>query len=318
MPSNELILNLKIPGKVIINGSYIVLDGETATSVTVDRYLHLKCVFKPTKDFKFSVFIKDRENYYDTNDKNHYLWKIAESTFYYLNLPFENSFLFTGFFDDGFFFNNNSKSGLGSSACIFTGIVYSILKFTIMKNEEIKKIDFNFVNKSNSFSNILYEINKSINPTASSCDVVSCLLGPINFSSHKIESVQLKEKYLILGSFGHSTSTRYMIKIIENIKWDKLKILNKKILSDRNKNAYENYLDEIANLSEIIVPRRQYNILKETFKLNILGCGISGAGGEDAVWVITNEKKEIVQFWKEKFNYVLCCELVNHGLQECH
>lgn len=316
MTTVKNVLNLKIPGKVIINGSYIVLEGEIATCVTVDKYLHLKCVFKQSNNFGFSVNIKDRENYDHLNDKNHYLWKIVESTFGYLNLPLMNIYSITGFFDDGFFFENNVKSGLGSSACLFTGIVYSILKFTIMADKTINKEDFKFIDETYTFSNILYKINKSMNPLSSSCDIISCLMGPINFSYKSIETIFIREKYLILGSFGKSTSTRFMLTFIKDLNWSKVKLLNKSIIFERNKISYEKYLDEIAFLSDIIVPKAQYNILKETFRFNILGCGISGAGGEDAVWVITNNKDELVKFWKKKFSIVFACNLIDHGLKE--
>ncbi|EQB61189.1 mevalonate kinase-like protein [Vairimorpha apis BRL 01] len=185
-----------------------------------------------------------------------------------------------------------------------------------MADKTINKEDFKFIDETYTFSNILYKINKSMNPLSSSCDIISCLMGPINFSYKSIETIFIREKYLILGSFGKSTSTRFMLTFIKDLNWSKVKLLNKSIIFERNKISYEKYLDEIAFLSDIIVPKAQYNILKETFRFNILGCGISGAGGEDAVWVITNNKDELVKFWKKKFSIVFACNLIDHGLKE--
>ncbi|KAK6089178.1 hypothetical protein P3W45_001839 [Vairimorpha bombi] len=318
--------NLKIPGKVVINGSYIVLEGEYASCITLNRYLNINIKIRSSDTFGISLRIKGRENYsYNNSDKGDegdgYLDKIINTSLEYINMDRNVCIEITGHFDKDFFLDKDIKTGLGSSSCIYISIVYSLLQVgkTDLDKKDFIKVDQDLIKEDQidlDLINAMYYINNIINPNASGCDVMTSLLGPINFSRSSIKKLILPCRYIILGTFGKSTCTRKMLSLINESDWSKIKVINNKIIQENENiiSLYREYLDEMYSINKLIVPDKQYKILKDTFMYRICGCGISGAGGEDAVWCITDNKEDIKKYWDGVFDYVIVCELIDHGL----
>jgi mevalonate kinase len=308
-------LKIKIPGKVMINGSYIVLKGEKATCVTINRYLNVKSFCFESDKCDIVVNIKNKDSWSLLKGGESYISKIINAFYKVTGLKISNQIIINMEFDDGFFINENIKTGIGSSACIIVGIVYTLLYFN--KDQDNKCIyNSNCISNNDQIISLLKEINKIISPKSSGADVMTCLLGSINYSFSVIEKISKLGKFLILGSFGKCTSTRDVLKQcnMKDKKWDRLIKLNNNILNIRSKDAYEEYLDELS-LDKKIVPKKYYEILKKTFEFDIHGCGISGAGGEDAVWCILDECEEVEKYWRREFDYVIVTEIIENGLE---
>lgn len=307
-------VNLKIPGKVVINGSYIVLEGEMASVVVLNKYINVTINTQNSDKFDLNLNIENGDMYlHSENDKGHWIYELITTALTFINVENYNVNI-NGYFDDFFFLENGVKTGLGSSSCIFIAVIYSLYKIGKMKKPLLiaPKVDFKH-NKE--LVNLLYTVSKTLYPSASGCDIMASFLGPINFSFNVIQKINLIARHIILGSFGSSTSTRKMLDLVGKVNWTSLKTINKILVKNlRNKETYKKYLEEIRHCSNIIMPDRQYKILKKTFELNILGCGISGAGGEDAVWCITDNVGQVKYLWEQEFTYVCSCEVVNNGI----
>ncbi|KAF9763792.1 hypothetical protein NGRA_1028 [Nosema granulosis] len=338
-------LRLKIPGKVVTNGSYIVLRGETAVSVTIDRFLDVESSFEASEECSIIVNIKNRERVScstngsvlvcdSSNSETYYIFRIIESFYSLTRIKPANNIVINMSFDRDFFINESVKTGIGSSACIILGIVCSLLHYNegaYLANldsihfiespslEDYSAIDASpalLKESSETLIPLLYTINKIINPISSGVDVLSCLLGCIRFNSKTIKRISNIGKYLILGTFGKSSSTRSIINQInlQDEKWDKIIELNNKILQSPGKDAYREYLDHLFALNNFTVPEKQYEILKETFEFDIYGCGISGAGGEDAVWCIVDDHRPVSEYWSTRFSSVIVTLIVKNGV----
>lgn len=339
-------LRLKIPGKIVINGSYIVLRGETATCVTIDRYLDVCSSYEDSEDCSIVVNIKDRERltcfYKDTfvcdssTSKSYYIFRLIESFFHLTRITPSNNIVIHMNFERDFFINQSVKTGIGSSACIVVGIVISLLYFNegnylenlgqidfmeapTLENEGIRSIFKDLRLRSETLGSLIklvYSINKMTNQMSSGVDVISCLIGSIQFNSRIIHKIKGIGKYLMLGTFGKCSSTRSIINKVNlhEKKWDQIIELNNKIYTCPGKESYNEYLDHLFRLNNFTVPKRQYDILKETYKLDIYGCGISGAGGEDAVWCIVDDHTAVHDYWKTVFNYVIVTLIVDNGV----
>ncbi|EOB13954.1 mevalonate kinase [Nosema bombycis CQ1] len=302
-------LKIKIPGKVIINGSYIVLKGEKATCVTINRYLNVKSFCYESEKCDIVVNIKNKDSWSLSKGGESYIAKIINAFYKVTGLKITNQIIINMEFDDGFFITEKIKTGIGSSACILVGIFYTLLYFN-------KDQDNSCLLNNDLIISLLKKINRIISPKSSGADVMTCLLGSINYSFSVIEKISRLGKFLILGSFGKCTSTRDVLKQcnMEDKKWDRLIQLNYNILNTRSKHAYEEYLDELS-LDTTIVPKKYYEILKKTFEFDIHGCGISGAGGEDAVWCILDECEEVEKYWRREFDCVIVTEIIENGLE---
>ncbi|KAK6089531.1 hypothetical protein P3W45_001530 [Vairimorpha bombi] len=301
--------NLKIPGKVVINGSYIVLEGEYASCITLNRYLNINIKIRSSDTFGISLRIKGRENYsYNNSDKGDegdgYLDKIINTSLEYINMDRNVCIEITGHFDKDFFLDKDIKTGLD----LFL-YIYQYSKTDLDKKDFIK-VDQDLIKEDQidlDLINAMYYINNIINPNASGCDVMTSLLGPINFSRSSIKKLILPCRYIILGTFGKSTCTRKMLSLINESDWSKIKVINNKIIQENENiiSLYREYLDEMYSINKLIVPDKQYKILKDTFMYRI--CGY-------AVWCITDNKEDIKKYWDGVFDYVIVCELIDHGL----
>ncbi|WUR02751.1 mevalonate kinase [Vairimorpha necatrix] len=309
---------MKIPGKIVINGSYIVLLDEIATVVTLDKYLNTTITYEHSDTFNIFLDIKNNEKFsFLHSDPNYWLHELVSTTLKFLETQ-NISIKITGYFDDGFFLENNVKTGLGSSSCLTICVVYSLFRILKLKNVLTEMPS----NDAKKFSKFLYTVNKMVSPKSSGCDVMTSCLGPINYTREKTIPLKIDNFNIILGTFGRATSTRKMLDLIPKINWDKLKVINKQITekpiilsyTERIKCLYREYLEEMRSLSHDIVPDKQYEILNNTFNYDIFGCGISGAGGEDAVWCITKDIETVKEYWERKFPYVMTCKLTDHGM----
>lgn len=307
-------MKFKIPGKVMLNGAYMVIQGDQGISIPVDRYLNVSVeeygdpnvirmdirnenfVFKyesEVKQWKSEIYHKDSQVF--ENILNNTIGSV------------EKGMKIACSYDDGFWVKNGAKTGIGSSACL--------LVMFCRISSWLRNTNINSISGRRDFVREVQRVNKMVNRGSSGCDVTVCATGPILYSKDAYLEIRVPEKYLILGSFGKSTSTREMIsKINVNESWSHLRRINS--LIGKGHLLYEEYLDAVYMLSKEIVPEKQYRILKETFAMGVLKCGVSGSGGEDAVWALVGSDKiqKIRSMWKKRFKYVKVCKTVNHGV----
>ncbi|KCZ78253.1 hypothetical protein H311_00719, partial [Anncaliia algerae PRA109] len=121
---------------------------------------------------------------------------------------------------------------------------------------------------------------------------------------------------MLLGTMLKSTDTKENLKFInQKEKFNSLKEINSKIIklikvgamgTPELKMLYKEYLCELKKISQEIIPLYQYSVLMNTFDMDIIGCGVSGSGGEDAVWCLVTEREvyNVLALWNNKFSYV--------------
>lgn len=307
-------MKFRIPGKVMLNGAYMVIQGDQGISIPVDRCLNVS-VQKADVSNIINIDIRDEKFMFEyeseaekwTSRIDHKDSQIFENILNNTISSIENGVDIACTYDDGFWVENGIKTGIGSSACL---LVMFCRISSWLRNEDI-----NSISGRRNFVSEVQRVNAIINKGSSGCDVTVCATGPILYSKESYLEIRVPEKYLLLGSFGKSTSTREMIsKIKVNESWDHLRKINS--LIGKGHLLYEEYLDTVYMLSKEIVPERQYRILKETFAMGISKCGVSGSGGEDAVWALVDKKdlQKVRQLWKRRFNYIKVCQTVNHGV----
>lgn len=314
----------KVPGKIITNGGYLVLNGHPCIAITpnayslsyVTKYPGIKPTIKISTNFEDEALFEYNNEFIATNDLEpsmNYCYNIIKS-FYKLHnaKPYGIIEIFISL-DRSLFSVQNStiresvKTGLGSSSVFLISIVDALLPAKISKDK---------------FFKLCCDINLSINKITSCCDIAACLFGSIIYKKFEYERIKFSADYvLLLGSFNQSTSTREMIKTIsENELWDELGKINNKLIQDINnagnyetKLSYKTYLEKLRAISKDIVPDKQLEILTKTFDFDIFGCGVSGSGGEDAVWCIAERKyaHQVYEFWKDHFSYVSLIDSIN-------
>lgn len=293
---------LKVPGKVVINGGYLVLNGHYCIVLTVNSYLNV--------DYKYDDKLQIKSDFDDINTESIYTQKIIQAWEHVTNIKAKGNFIINH--DDGYIFErrnelkNSIKTGLGSSASLLVSLVVGLSDiFDIKVNDKL-----------------IFDINSIVSPKSSGCDVITCYNGSQIYSKTEKHKIRIpKNLILILGSFGKSTCTREMIKKY-NLEDKCLIEINNRIVKNilRNgfevsvKNEYLEYVKRLHSISSEIVPNAQYEILLKSFNYNIWGCGVSGSGGEDAIWCIAPVDSDIIGFWKTEMKYVKCLEIVNHGL----
>ncbi|KAM0677197.1 hypothetical protein BDAP_002208 [Binucleata daphniae] len=194
------------------------------------------------------------------------------------------------------------KTGLGSSCVFLISIVYALLGKTATPND---------------IFDTCLSINKVLSPKASGCDIASCIFGSNIYKKYcVVKHLQIKDDVcLLVGSFNKSTSTRDMINLFDNVDTNRLKNTNCEIIQKIKDNVfidaktlkelYKIYLDSLRNASDKIVLNKQYNILMDVYDYDIIGCGVSGSGGEDCVWCLVKQEncEKLYTFWKKKFVY---------------
>lgn len=345
------IIRFRVPGKVIVNGSFLVLDGEMCRSVALKTYINTEASNKASCRPEITIDVQGREKvicYYNrgllcgSDDAAAcHLFKIVDAFFEVTGLVPRNQTYIRMNVEDGFFVNGTSgeKTGIGSSACILVSITYSLLKFhqedfeESIKNGKFKRsksivLEGEISSRLERLSisgevieyipSIVYLTHQKVYKGSSGCDVMCCLLGSIYFDKKRCVAVDGIPKYLILGSFEKSTSTREMLKTVDlgDTRWNPLRIINKRLNAENSnpKELYKEYLDVIRNISAIIVPDEQYSILTETSKYDIWGCGISGAGGNDCVWAIAGNYIDVHNYWKKVFSFTFVTEITHEGI----
>lgn len=343
-------LRFRVPGKVVINGSFIVLDEETCRAVALNTYLQTEATRIQCDTVEIVLDIVGREKltcHYgrnlmcdSTDVSTYYLFKIVDAFFEITRLVPQNRIYIEMRMGDGFFVNGagGEKTGIGSSACILVSVVYSLLRFHQEGFEKIAKSgDFKGWGEFPVFSGdlktwlcnldisreivehivpITYLTHQAVHQKASGCDVMCCLLGSIYFSRKRCSPVEKIPRYLVLGSFGKSTPTREILKNVDlrDHKWESLRVVNRQVNECGGKENYMEYLDTMRAISSTVVPDRQYEILSNTNRYDIWGCGISGAGGDDCVWAITDDYESVNDYWKEVFSFTFVAEVVYRGI----
>ncbi|KAG5860318.1 putative GHMP kinase [Encephalitozoon hellem] len=343
-------IQFKVPGKVIINGSYIVLSGETCRAVALKTYIVCEATRTMPGEPKITMEIngKEKSTYYhdgrgyDAMGDSCYLLRTADCFFKVTGVSPKSTIHIRMRAEEGFFVDKaaGEKTGIGSSACILVSIVYALLRFHQDDFREIVlKNGFNGQEKSPSFQGdlkswlrhlsldedvveyilpITYLVHQKVNPEGSGGDAMCCLLGSIYFSRKTCVPMEKVPRYIVLGSFGKSTSTKEMLKKVdlEDPRWVSLKAINLKINEEKGcpRSLYMEYLDAMKDISMDIVPRRQYEILMKTNEYDVWGCGISGAGGDDCVWALSDDYRDVHRYWKEAFTFTFVTEVSYKGI----
>lgn len=314
----------KIPGKAIINGAYLVLNDHTCVAVTPNAYslsyvkksLAKVPIIKITTNFADEALFTYKKLFTaNGNVESSMLYCQDIINYFYQvtgNVPKEEIDIFISLDQSLFsvqkkYISESIKTGLGSSGVFLIAIVDALLPSKISETK---------------FFELCRDINLLINKVTSCCDIAASLFGSIVYKKYEYERIKFTSNYvLVLGSFNKSTNTRYMIeKITEDEKWNELSEINSKIIglinskeTENIKDMYKEYLRKLRSISNAIVPDKQFEILNNTFKYDIFGCGVSGSGGEDAVWCIVDRKsvESVVFLWKKHFEYVIVHEKIN-------
>ncbi|KAF7682677.1 Phosphomevalonate kinase [Astathelohania contejeani] len=301
-------IEIKIPGKIVASGGYLVVKGHPALCITTDSYCTFRANFQQSSTFSFELVTEfnERLSYPSSeedikNESSKYFGLIVKTFHRIVNKTPQGSIKAFVSFDDGFFIRKGTslvdslKTGLGSSACLIVGTVYLLMISHRISPDKL--------------TDICFQINRIIAPAASSCDVVSCASGSMIFQrigdTFTYRTVDLSGIYILIGGFDLSTSTREMLKEMQGIDMNELEEVNSKITSaipQWNKLLFKEYLIKLRKISKKVVPDRQYNALIKMFDWDILGCGTSGSGGEDCVWCAVKDKKAW-DTWKNLFTY---------------
>ncbi|CAD25871.1 similarity to MEVALONATE KINASE [Encephalitozoon cuniculi GB-M1] len=345
-------IEFRVPGKVIVNGSYIVLSGETCRAVALKTHMTSEATRTVSSEAEITVAVDGGEKITygsdyirtcrDTGGPAHYILNIVACFFEIARISPKNRIHIEMHTGEGFFSGGpgGEKTGIGSSACILVSIVYALLRF---HQDDFRRIasrgDFDARGRSPVFQgdlklwlgglslsedlaehllSITYLVHQATNQGASGCDVMCCLLGSIYFSRERCFPLENIPRYLILGSFGKSSATREMLKKInsKDPKWRFIKDINRKINEEREspKKLYMEYLDAMKGVSTAIVPEKQYEVLMKTNGYDIWGCGISGAGGDDCVWALADDYQDVYRYWKRVFTFTFVTEVSYRGI----
>ncbi|KCZ80624.1 hypothetical protein H312_01950 [Anncaliia algerae PRA339] len=299
----------KVPGKVVINGGYLVCFEEEGACLTVDSYLNVNYSHDYSDKFTFNlemdgnnINLSFESDLYKSNvSKDNYLVKIVKEFYKFTSITPKGAYKVNLLWDDGFFYKN-VKLGLGSSACLVVGIVKILFDSNKVTNY--------------SFLDLVKSINQYFSPFSSGIDVTSCYKGNIFYSKKGDSKLRCNKTIMLLGTMLKSTDTKENLKFInQKEKFNSLKEINSKIIklikvgamgTPELKMLYKEYLCELKKISQEIVPLYQYSVLMNTFDMDIIGCGVSGSGGEDAVWCLVTEREvyNVLALWNNKFSYV--------------
>jgi phosphomevalonate kinase len=327
----------RVPGKVVINGSYLVLRGGECRAVALKAFLRCEVRRSALGDNKVVVWPSEAESLtYAAAEDGSYHLRIVGEFYRTTGLSPRGCTEIRMALDDAFFVKGKSKTGIGSSACILVALVYALLR--VHQNEmghagKVSDMDIGGeppwpdeallekpAGTGPGARRLLYSlafcINRRISPGSSGCDIACSIFGSVRFSRRECSQAGGgMPGTIVLGSFGGSTSTREMLSKIrmEGEKWEELSALNMEI--NGGKRLFERYLDVLRAIDTRIVPDRQYAILKESFRRGVWGCGIAGAGGDDAVWVMAESPGEIRKYWESVFDHVAELEVDYDGIQ---
>lgn len=312
-------VRFRVPGKVVLNGGYLVCMGEECIAVNVNAYANVEAVMDAENTQSTAVhlgrdtvvlrlaeagIVVDRADDVDTGkfvrDIVTSFWEAVRCNVKLgINVYIE--------FDSGFYTGNGVKTGIGSSACIVVALVHS---FCVLYSIE------------RSTPSLCLEVNKKVVPRASGVDVLACSCGNVIYSTKEYAQIEIDTALvLVLGSRDMSSSTRDMIVLLESKgeRWTRLSDINARIVAAVRQSGtirhrdrvlrllYCEYLAELAQVSSLIVPEYQHAVLLETFLVKeIVGCGASGSGGEDCVWCLVCEKAvdKVVELWSKRFSYI--------------
>lgn len=311
-------VRFRVPGKVVLNGGYLVCMGEECIAVNVDAYANVEAemgaeaqtaavhlggdtvvlrlaeagvVVDSAPDAGTGRFIRDIVVSF---------WEVAER-------PVQLGVNVRIAFDSGFRTEDGVKTGIGSSACIVVALVHS---FRVL------------CSVGRSTPALCLEVNRKVAPSASGVDVLACSRGNVIYSTKEHARIDIDTALvLVLGSRGMSSSTRDMVALLsgKRERWARLSAINARIVAAVRQSGaierggrvlrllYREYLAELAQVSSTIVPDYQHAVLLETFLVEgVVGCGASGSGGEDCVWCLACEEAagKVAELWSKRFVYV--------------
>ncbi|KAM0688642.1 hypothetical protein COBT_000088 [Conglomerata obtusa] len=317
-----------IPGKVIINGGYLVLKGHECLAITPNYHSCVETTKIKSENPKISIktnfeneatfTLQGIDLIYNKSPEPSmmYVYNIIK-TFYEITSTCLNMDITIYFKLHQTLFSvaNDTieasvKTGFGSSCVFLIGLVDALLENKLPRDEHL---------------NLCMNINKKLSPDSSGCDVFACFAGSMVFKKHSYKLINIPENLvMIMGSFNRSTNTRIMLQqVVRDTRWDKLGTLNSKIISQLEclsnsnkfeiKDLYKEYLYILHCISPNIVPEPQFKILQNTFNFDIFGCGTSGSGGEDCVWCLVekNNLEPIKKYWDENFFFTMILDDLN-------
>lgn len=296
---------LEIPGKVMLSGGFIVLEGETCLAVSLSRKNTCRAA---VEEGAFSVAIttsmRDRLSTADPGGEcapgdSGYLHSIVRLFYAATGLPPKNALRLhidldpSNFVDDDRALSSRErvKTGLGTSAVLIVAVVAGLyLSAHKFCREDVLATSA--------------EINAVFSPKASGYDIFTVVMGSSMYSRASPAAYTPPRTAVVLGSFGKCTRSSEAIERVRSVgDTTRLKEINREIVAagGGSKQAYRAYLSELRRVyGEAVVPERQYALLMATLSLDVVGCGVSGAGGEDAFWCLTAHPCEVEALWRER------------------
>lgn len=313
------ILYCQIPGKIITNGGYLVLFDHKCLGIVPDACSRVKIKRKFSLKPKIQITTNfDDEGVFYANDafkyngifvgSMNYVAKIIKCFYEIMGGKLDRNIEIELELNDCFYSEKQNttersvKTGLGSSCVFLIAITYALtVKETALQD----------------LYKICLQINSRLSPKASGCDISCCIFGSSIYKKYSVvQTLEIKDVHLLLGSFNKSTNTRSMLDLLQDPKsFDALANINNELIDEITSNGfvnkeklktlYRSYLCSLRLISDCIVPEKQYNILLETYKYEIIGCGVSGSGGEDCVWCLVPKEYfvGVYEFWRTKFIY---------------
>lgn len=314
-----------VPGKVIINGGYLVLNASECISIvpSCTTEIHTLKRLSENPSIKISTSFHDTATF----ELENHTFIVKETipvsmqyplgiinSFYKITdyLPSYKVDIYIRFMEALYSYHSSTmeesiKTGLGSSCAILIGIVDALLP---------EAVDIRI------FIDICLAINHDLSPQSSGCDIISCIVGTCIYKKFDYKKLQVPKTWvLLLGSFNKSTNTRSMIdRNFDDSKWKKLNEVNSLIIQSYRKfryddlhNLYNQYAKTLRDIDDAIIPEQQFKIIMRSFEYNIIGCGASGSGGEDCVWCLVSKDAldDVHNMWKECFSFTILLENLN-------
>nr|AAT12304.1 mevalonate kinase-like protein [Antonospora locustae] len=270
-------MRFRVPGKVVLNGGYLVCMEEECIAVNIDAYANVEAETDTESPqstivhlYGDTVVLRITESGLIIDsaadaDTGKFIRDIVVSFWDVVRYDVQLGVNVYIAFDNGFCTCNGVKTGIGSSACIVVALVHSFCALYSV---------------GRSTPSLCLEVNRKVAPRASGVDVLTCSYGNVIYSTRKHARIDIDTALvLVLGSRGMSSSTRDMITLLDGKGkiWTRLSEINARIVAAVRQSGairrrdcvlrplYHEYLREIAQVSSLIVPEYQYAVLLETF-----------------------------------------------------
>lgn len=316
-----------VPGKLMISGGYLVLDGEPAVMLSLNR--KSKCMLElsggPCAKIEIETSHGDRVIVGGPEPA-----EIEDTYFHKIIGCFREVVELGPSTDRGFRLRidldkhnfvegqdvtlgspNLVKTGLGTSGILMVSLVYAL-----------------FVGSGTSPNKDLLlrtslKINSSLAPGSSGADIFAAIYGSSVYfrSSPASKPFSLNDSgcrllsangQIVMGTFGRCTRSASAVSR-DRSRLGGLRAINSEIVravtsaggghSDLA-SLCKKYLGELhSSMGPSVVPPKQLRVLYDTFEIGgVLAAGVAGAGGEDAFWALAEPDgvKAVLELWKSK------------------